>query len=148
MTGAVTIPMHSIAASAAHAMVAAAVGHGTAHGCAVVAVVVDPAGATVALLRGDGAPLESSGIARDKAYTAAAFRAPSNVIEGALAANPALRDSFIARAGLALFGGGLPIVIDGAVVGAIGVSGGTEEFDQACATAGLAAVGAGPSSGV
>jgi uncharacterized protein GlcG (DUF336 family) len=41
-----------------------------------------------------------------------------------------------------MFGGGLPIVIDGEFVGAIGVSGGSEELDIACANAGLCAIGA------
>ena len=42
--------------------------------------------------------------------------------------------------GVVLFGGGLPIVEDGAVIGAIGVSGGSEDDDRACAGAGVAAV--------
>jgi len=39
-----------------------------------------------------------------------------------------------------MFGGGLPIIADGAVIGAIGVSGGSEAQDTECAKAGLAAL--------
>ncbi|MDO9490198.1 MAG: heme-binding protein [Sphingomonadaceae bacterium] len=41
-----------------------------------------------------------------------------------------------------MFGGGLPIVVDGEIVGGIGVSGGSEAMDTAYANAGLAAIGA------
>jgi uncharacterized protein GlcG (DUF336 family) len=136
-----------ITADAARAVVGAALDHGTAHGCPVAAAVVDASGALVAFLRATGTPFPSAQIAQDKAYTAAAFRMPSHHVHGLVSGNPALREGFIGRDRIAMFGGGLPIRIGAAVVGAVGVSGGSEEFDLACARAGLDAIGADASDG-
>ena len=85
--------------------------------------VVDASGLLAAFVRMPGAPLHSIDIAIDKAYTAA-------VQQGLV-----LRPRFVA------FGGGLPIVEGGRVIGGIGVSGGSEAQDETCARAGLAAAG-------
>lgn len=127
---------------AAHAAVGAAVESGAGEGCAVVAAVVDAAGELVALLRSTGAPFHSSAIARDKAYTAASFKMPSSEVYGLVSGSDALRDGITRREGMVMFGGGLPIVVDGQTIGGIGVSGGSEAMDVAYAEAGLAAIGA------
>ena len=139
MDGLVTIRTigHSLAAQA----VSAAVAKGEEAGCAVVAAVIGGGGELVALLRASGTPFPSARIAQDKAYTAASFRAPTPDVYQMVSGNPALCTGITAQPGIAMFGGGLPIVIDGEFVGAIGVSGGTEELDTACANAGLAAIG-------
>ena len=72
-------------------------------------------------------------IAKDKAYTAAVFGASTDDLSNALKDNPVLHHGIAIRPGVVLFGGGLPIVEDGAVIGAIGVSGGSEDDDRACA---------------
>ena len=54
---------------------------------------------------------------------------------------PQLREGIVHRDRLVIFGGGLPIVSDGQVIGAIGVSGGSEEQDGVCAKAGLERLG-------
>jgi len=59
-----------------------------------------------------------------------------------ISGNAALRAGIEGRPGVAMFGGGLPIMIGGEVVGAIGVSGGAEEFDILYTSAALAAIGA------
>lgn len=129
---------HGLAAQA----VAASLAEGTKKGCPVVAAVIGAGGELVALLRASGTPFPSTQIAQDKANTAASFRVPTLAVYRMIADNPALNSGIAARPGIALFGGGLPIEIDGEFVGAIGVSGGSEEQDIAFANAGLAAIGA------
>ena len=129
-----------ITASAAQAVVDAAVAHGAIAGKALVAAVVDSSGDLVALLRADGAFKASIGIAQDKAYTAAVFGVPTDVLSDALIANPTLHQGIASRPGVVLFAGGVPIVANGIVVGGVGVSGGSEDDDRACARAGLAAL--------
>jgi uncharacterized protein GlcG (DUF336 family) len=139
----IAVSRQSVAADAALAAVKAAVAHAQAQGKAVVAAAVDAGGDLMALLRADGAFSASVGIARDKAYTAAVFGLATDALSGALSANPALHHGIALRPGVVLFAGGLPLVLDGQVIGGIGVSGGSEEDDKACARAGLAALGLG-----
>ncbi|KAA9155294.1 heme-binding protein [Amycolatopsis acidicola] len=128
----------TVTSAAARAIVDAAV---AAAGQPSVVAVVDAAGQLSALTRMDGAPVQAIQIAQDKAYTAAGFGMPTAqwhevLREDAplgLGAGPAI-DRFVA------FGGGLPIVVDGQVVGAIGVSGGHWSDDVKIAEAGLAAL--------
>lgn len=134
--------IRTISAEAAHAAVAAAVDAGAAAGCSVVVAVVDAGGELVAFLRAAGAPFHSSTIAPDKAFTAASFRMPSADVHGLVSGSEALRDGITRRDRMVMFGGGLPIVFDGEVVGGIGVSGGSEAMDTSCANAGLVAIGA------
>lgn len=129
---------HGLAATA----VSAAVVKGGEAGCPLVAAVVGASGELVAFLRATGAPFPSSQIAQDKAYTAASFKLPTPDLYRMVSGNPALSGGIQARPGIAMFGGGLPIAIDGEIVGAVGVSGGTEELDTLCANAALAAIGA------
>ncbi|PAU88071.1 cobalamin adenosyltransferase [Pseudomonas sp. WN033] len=103
--------------------------------------VVDQAGLELAYLRHNGAFLHSADIARDKAYTAAGFGFPTSAWLGILEANPAMRLGFPQRPRLVVFGGGLPVLVQGQCVGGIGVSGGSEAEDEACARAGLQAIG-------
>lgn len=137
----ITASIPSVTSAAALAAVQAAVAHGRSIGKVVVAAVVDVGGDLMACLRADGAYSASVGIARDKAYTAAVFRVATDELGRALGTNETLREGIALRPGVILFAGGLPIVVDGEVAGAIGVSGGSEEDDRACARAGLGALG-------
>jgi len=130
----------TITSEAALAAVVAAVAHGRSNGVAVVAAVVDVGGDLLACVRADGAYVASVGIARDKAYTATVFRAATDELGRALSTNPLLAAGISQRPGIVLFGGGLPIASCDRVIGAIGVSGGSEEQDLACAAAGLTAL--------
>ncbi|WP_420211558.1 GlcG/HbpS family heme-binding protein [Burkholderia aenigmatica] len=106
--------------------------------------VVDAAGLLAAFVRMPGAPLHSIDIAIDKAYTAASFGLPTGAWHDALAAHSAaVRQGLVLRPRFVAFGGGLPIVDDGALIGGIGVSGGSEVQDERCARAGLDAAGVG-----
>ncbi|AIO46738.1 TPA: GlcG/HbpS family heme-binding protein [Burkholderia cenocepacia] len=126
------------ASSAAQAAAAAAERLGV---CVNVAV-VDAAGLLAAFVRMPGAPLHSIDIAIDKAYTAASFGLPTGAWHDALAAHSvAVRQGLVLRPRFVAFGGGLPIIDDGARIGGIGVSGGSEAQDESCARAGLDAAG-------
>jgi glc operon protein GlcG len=105
---------------------------------AVVIAIVDSGSHLVALQRLD-AQTASVEIAIGKATTAASFRRPSKALEDALApGGSALR--ILALRNATPLQGGLPIVVDGKIIGAIGVSGVTAAQDETVATAGVAAI--------
>jgi glc operon protein GlcG len=99
--------------------------------------VVDPAGELVAFVRMDGAPLSSVDISRGKARTAARFRRPSKALEEAIAGG---RTAILGFEGITPIEGGVPMVVGGEVVGAVGVSGVTSPQDAQVAQAGAGAV--------
>ena len=111
--------------------------------------VVDTGGNLVAGARMDGTQLVALALATDKAYTAVAFGRPTEA--WAEVSAPGGSDwglSTVLQGRLVVFAGGLPITVDGAVVGGLGVSGGPAAVDRACAEAGLRAVpGSAPQTG-
>ena len=137
----ITIVKNTVSSQAALAAVSAAITHGQSLGCKVVAAIVDSGGNLLACLRDDGAFLHSISIAQDKAYTALGFGIPTTTLYDAIQTPSSLRDGIMHRDRLIVFGGGFPIIVDGQVVGGIGVSGASEEQDSACAQAGLHAIG-------
>lgn len=102
--------------------------------------IVDAAGHLVAFSRMDGAAAQSAQVAQDKAYTAAGFGLPTGQWPSMLADNAPLALGVAGIDRLIPFGGGLPIVIEGATVGGIGVSGGHWSQDITIAEAGLTAI--------
>ncbi len=127
---------------AAHTAVGAAVLAAQDTGARVDVAVVDSSGLLMAFLRMPGAPLHSVDIAIDKAYTAVSFGLPTHQWAEVLQSHsPGVREGIVLRPRFVAFGGGLPMVQAGQRIGAIGVSGGSEEQDQAIAQAGLAALG-------
>ena len=134
-----------ITTEAAATAVSAAVAHAGALGVRVNAAVTDGAGTLMAFLRMPGAFLHSVEIAIDKAYTAASFGLPTSQWPQILAGDDALRLGLPLRPRMVVFGGGLPIIDAGSdtgeLIGGIGVSGGSAEQDEACARAGLVAIG-------
>jgi uncharacterized protein GlcG (DUF336 family) len=92
----------------------------TARGVAPVVAAVDAGGDLLYLWRPDAAQVASVGVATDKARTAALYRRPSRDFERQAAGG---RPSALHLAGAVPLQGGMPIVVDGQVVGAIGVSG-------------------------
>lgn len=106
----------------------------------VVVVVADPSGEPITTARMDGAPLLSVGVAADKAWTVASFGKPTHWWAEAMAADPSLQPLANGRPLMAV-PGGVPVVVDGVVVGAVGVSGGSAEEDLSIARAGVAALG-------
>jgi glc operon protein GlcG len=98
--------------------------------------VVDTAGQLVAFERMDNTQIGSVGVSQDKAVSAALYRRPTKVFQDALAAGGAgLR--ILTLRGANAVEGGIPITVDGKIVGAIGVSGGSAEQDGVVAKAGL-----------
>ena len=129
----------------ARAMVAGAVARAAAIGVAQTVCVVDEGGFPLLLERMDGARVTGPQIAWNKAFTAAChkrsthlFNAPPN--GPALPGNEAFGIQWSFEGRFAVFVGGFPIVVDGAVVGGIGLSGGNGEQDIACGLAGLEAL--------
>jgi glc operon protein GlcG len=106
------------------------------HGHRVVIAVVDPWGELVALRRTPGAQAASSRVAVDKARTAAIFVRPSREMEEQVTGG---RIGALALHGAACLTGGIPLTVEGKVVGAIGTSGETPDEDEAVSLAGAAA---------
>jgi glc operon protein GlcG len=104
-------------------MIDVAVGEAAAMGVRATVVIVDESGVLKELSRMDGAPLVSVQTALDKAYAAAAIGMPPDEFYAAIESNGAAVASFAGRPGLALIAGGLPVLADGLVAGAIGVAG-------------------------
>ncbi len=136
----ITENMPGIHWQAAHAAVKAAVDEASRLGIRINAAVVDRAGLPTAFLRMSGAPLHSIDIARDKAYTAAGFAMSTANWGSVVGDNETLRQGLASRNRLVMLGGGLPVMAADVCIGGIGVSGGSEEQDEACARAGLAAL--------
>jgi steroid delta-isomerase len=132
----------SLTASAARALLDGAAAHAAYLDKPFTITVLDAAANVAAMLRLDGAPPQSTQVSRDKAYTAVGFGAPS---ESWSERGRGFGPDGVAMAAAAIdrlipLAGGVPIVIDGSVVGAIGVSGGTAEEDRSVATAAVSSV--------
>ncbi|WP_321312196.1 heme-binding protein [Halarcobacter sp.] len=95
--------------------------------------VVDNKGLEMAFLRMENSFIHSIDIAKDKAYTSASFGFTTDTWTTIFKSMPHLEQGFSNRDRLIPFGGGMPIFENGIKVGAIGVSGGTEEEDIICA---------------
>lgn len=108
---------------------------------AAVITVADSHGELIALLRLDGAPLPSIQIAANKAWTAARERKPSREI-GQKVRDPekGFDIAYYGDPRMVGWGGGLPVFVDGAVVGAVGVSGLPQEEDMQLAQMGVDAI--------
>jgi glc operon protein GlcG len=105
----------------------------------VVIAILDSGGHLVLLQRLDNTQFASVEVAQQKAYSAVAFRRPTKVFQdGVAAGGEGLR--FLKLAGATPVEGGLPLVFDGKVVGAIGVSGVTSQQDNQIAKAGADAL--------
>jgi uncharacterized protein GlcG (DUF336 family) len=97
--------------------------------------IVDPAGNLVYYEKMDNTQLGSASVAIDKARSAALFKRPTKAFQDALAAGgDGLR--ILRIQGAVPVEGGIPLVQDGKIIGAIGVSGGTSAQDGQCAKAG------------
>ncbi|CAD6517155.1 GlcG/HbpS family heme-binding protein [Paraburkholderia metrosideri] len=119
----------------ARRVVAAAEQEAARHGWPMVIAVVDSGGHLVLQQRLDGAQLGSIHVARQKAETAVLFRRPTRVFEEAIAQG-GLHLRLLGMNNLVPLDGGIPLIRDGAVVGAIGVSGMRSDQDAQVAQAG------------
>ena len=122
--------------SGAEDVLAAAERFALQHGHRVVMAVVDPWGEVVLLRRTPGAQVASSRVAVDKARTAAIFVRPSREMEEQVTGG---RLGALALHGASALTGGIPLVVEGEIVGAIGTSGETPDEDEAVSIAGATA---------
>jgi uncharacterized protein GlcG (DUF336 family) len=97
--------------------------------------IVDVAGDLVYFEKMDGTQLASVNIAQDKARSSVRFKRPTKAMQDVLAAGGA-GVRFLALQGAIPVEGGLPLIMDGKIVGAIGASGGTSDQDGLAAKAG------------
>lgn len=132
----------SLTLDAALVIAKAAISKGNELGIKMIAVVVDTAGNRLVSLREPGAPMPAMDFAEKKAYTAANFKLPTEKWEEVLEGRAIVANGLAQHGQVALFGGGLPVLVDDVVVGAIGVSGGKVPDDILCAKAGLDALNA------
>jgi glc operon protein GlcG len=131
-----TIDKKVLSLAAARRIAAAAEQAAKEKGLDVVIVVVDDAGNILLLERMDGAQVASVNVGIGKARTAAIYRRPSRVFEEQIRNG---RVAALALADATPLQGGVPILLDGKVVGAIGVSGDTPQVDEDIAIAGARA---------
>ena len=133
-----TYPAASITLEAACALIAAATAASRNFGIRVTIAVTDAGGHLAALSRDDGAPFFTVNVAIDKAWTSASFGLPTHVWRDILGNPNAAQLAHQPR--LVAVAGGMPIVIQGRVVGGIGVSGGDAEQDREVAEIALEAL--------
>jgi glc operon protein GlcG len=127
----------TLSLAAAKRMAAAAEAEAAKNKWTMVIAVLDDGGHLIYLEHMDGAQIGSIEVAQGKARTAVRFKRPSKVFEDAVAANHL---GVITLGDITAIRGGLPVMVDGKAIGAIGVSGGDAEQDEQCAEAGIAAL--------
>jgi glc operon protein GlcG len=110
----------------------------TANKWNVAIAVVDDAGELLMFQKMDDVQVASVDIAIGKARSAARFRRPTKALEDTVAKG---RTTLMAVEGVLPLEGGVPIVVDGRVIGAVGVSGVASQDDARIAEAGIAALG-------
>ena len=119
----------------------AALAEGKKNGWTVAAAVVDTAGDLVFFERMDNTQAASTIVAQEKARTAARFKRPTKAFEDAIAGG---RQAILGLPGVTPLEGGVPLLLDGKIVGAIGVSGATSPQDGMCAQAAADTLGKQP----
>ncbi|WP_181780025.1 GlcG/HbpS family heme-binding protein [Pseudonocardia pini] len=139
----IAVPKFAIAVDCAQQMVDVARKHAESLGKQVSIAVCDESGFLVAFARMDDANPSSVKIALDKAYTAATTRIATHKWFEIVTTDEQLKvGAAVGVERMIVFGGGQPIVHEGAVIGAIGVSGGHWTGDTEIGTVALDAVGA------
>ena len=134
------VKKHSISSELAQRMVDEAVAKSRTIGVSENVAVLDDGGNLKAFSRMDGASIPTIEIAQKKAYTAL-FGVSTQDFFDFIQRDPSLLAGIPTLARVAAWGGGLPIKVNGEVVGAIGVSGApTVQNDIDCASAALALV--------
>jgi glc operon protein GlcG len=129
----------TITLAQAKQVAAAALAPAVANNWTMVIAVVDPGGYLVYLEKMDQTQVGSIAIAQDKARSSAIFKRPTKVFQERLARGGEhllvlrLRDVVPVE-------GGVPIILDGELIGALGVSGGSSAEDEVCAAAGASAL--------
>jgi len=120
-------------------VMASAEAEATKNKWSMVIAVLDSGGHLVMLHRLDGTQLGSIEAAKDKAYSAVLYRRPTKVFQDLVGqGGPNLR--LLKLSGASPLEGGIPLMVDGKIIGAVGVSGATSEQDAQVAKAGADAL--------
>lgn len=126
--------------SGARTVLREAVAYAADAGLGVTVVVSDGAGLPIAVERLDGAPRASVQVAQDKAFSAASTKTPTAAWYGISQDDPEFGYGVKSIDRLTPLAGGLPLFVEEELVGAIGVSGGSNAEDLAVAESGAAAL--------
>lgn len=130
-------PTPTVSLTAASAVIDAAKKEAESLGVPMNVAVVDEGANLVAFIRMDGAWLGSIEIAQNKAYTARAFdMTTKDLAKISQPGDPAYGIASSTQHRIAIFPGGVPLEVDGKVVGAVSASGGKPDQDHAVAKAG------------
>ena len=129
----------SVTSAQAQQAAAAALAEARRHEWTMAVAIVDPSGTLVRFEKIDDTQNGSVQVAIDKAQSAARFKRPTKLFQDTLAAGGAGWRVLGIHGAIAVEGG-VPLVVNGHIIGAIGVSGGTSEQDGQCALAGVAAL--------
>ena len=129
----------SISLARAKAVIQAAAAEATRRNWKMNIAVADSGGHLVAFERMDGAMLASIQIAEHKARAAATFRRPTKVFEDGVQLMHL--NYLLAFDGIIASRGGIPLIVEGKIIGAIGCSGGTDSQDEVVSKAGAAIIG-------
>ena len=127
-----------ITAQRANSLIQAAAAEATKKGWPMNIAVVDSGANLVAFLRMDGAQLASISISQHKARVAVKYRRPSKAFEDGI--QKAGLNYLLTLDDVIASRGGIPLIEDGKIIGAIGCSGGTGSQDEAICTVGAAVV--------
>ena len=131
------VPALKLDRAEAQAMAEAALAEAARLGVAETVCITDEGGFPIVLLRADGARITGPQIAWNKAFTAAGHKRSTHLFNAppggpALPGNEAFGIQWSFEGRFAVFVGGFPVVVDGAVVGGVGLSGGNGAQDTAC----------------
>jgi len=124
-----------ITLEAAKKMVAAGEAEARKNGWNVAITIVDASGGLIMFQKLDETQPGSIAVSQGKARTSAMFKRPTKAMEEMIAGG---KTAFLAVEGIVPIQGGLPVIADGKVIGAIGVSGVTSAQDEQIAMAALA----------
>lgn len=120
-------------------LINAAVRTGGDEGVPVAVAVVDRGGRVVAAARDERSGFINLDVARRKAVASVNFGAPTGAVLDMIKTDALLFSAVTAESELSVLPGGVPIVVDGALIGALGVAGGHYSQDQAIAEKAIAA---------
>lgn len=124
-----------VSLESAKKIAAAAAAEAKKNNFTVVISIVDSSGTLTYLEKIDGTQIASVKVAIGKAVTANNFKRPTKALEDAVAGG---RNVLLSLPDAVIIEGGIPIIVDNKIIGAIGVSGGTSQQDAQVAEAGLA----------
>jgi len=126
-----------ITLEAAKSMMAAGEAEARKNGWNVCIAIVDASGGLIMFQKLDDTQNGSIAVSQGKARTAALFKRPSRLLEEMIAQG---KTAFLSVEGIVPLQGGVPVSVDGKVIGAVGVSGVTSAQDEQVAMAAVAAL--------